>query len=98
MFPTLFPLLGIGQGYLKTGRDLAQCPTSTDDAMAVSFVGQVRANHAMWRMGSANTLACQPVGSVCLWPSRLDEKARARVALLDWNIRHHIHQATGKKK
>ena len=97
MFPTLFPLLGIGQGYLVTGRNLAQCPPAAD-AMAVSFVGQVRSNHALWSMGNPQTLACQPVGSVCEWQSRQDEKARARVALLDWNIRHHIHQATGKKK
>jgi phosphoglycerol transferase MdoB-like AlkP superfamily enzyme len=98
MFPTLFPLLGIHEGYLMTGRNLAECPTakSTEDALAVTFVGQVRSNHAIWSMGSPNTLACQPVGSVCEWQPKQDAKARARVALLDWNIRHHIHQATGK--
>ena len=100
MFPTLFPLLGIGEGYLMTGRDLAKCPTARElsEAMAVSFVGQARSSQAMWTMGSANTLACQPVGSVCEWHPEQDAKARARVALLDWNIRHHIHQALGKKK
>jgi phosphoglycerol transferase MdoB-like AlkP superfamily enzyme len=99
MFPTLFPMLGIHAGYLMTGRDLAECPTalSDEEAMAVTFIGQVRTNYAIWNMGSANTLACQPVGSVCEWRPSLDAKARARVALLDWNIRHHIQHATGRK-
>jgi phosphoglycerol transferase MdoB-like AlkP superfamily enzyme len=99
MFPTLFPMLGIHEGYLMTGRDLAECPTarSSEEAVAVTFIGQVRTNHAIWSMGSANTLACQPVGSVCEWRPSLDAKARARVALLDWNIRHHIQHATGRK-
>jgi phosphoglycerol transferase MdoB-like AlkP superfamily enzyme len=99
MFPTLFSLLGIHEGYLMTGRDLAECPTSRshDEAVAVSFISQVRSNHAIWSMGSPNTLACQPVGSVCEWNAAQDAKARARVALLDWNIRHHIHHHEGKK-
>lgn len=99
MFPTLFPLLGIGEGYLMTGRNLSVCPSaaSAKDALAVTFIGQVRSNQAIWTMGSANTLACQPVGSVCEWPPEQDAKARARVALMDWNVRHHIHQALGKK-
>jgi phosphoglycerol transferase MdoB-like AlkP superfamily enzyme len=98
MFPTLFSLLGIHEGYMVTGRDLAECPTasSRDEAMAVTFVGQARTNHAIWNMGSANTLACQPVGSVCEWQPKQDAKARARVALLDWNIRYHIHHAKGE--
>ena len=99
MFPTLFPLLGIREGYLMTGRDLSECPTtaSSEDAMAVTFIGQVRTHHAIWTMGSANTLACQPPGRVCEWQPKQDSKARARVALLDWNIRHHIHHAKGEK-
>ena len=99
MFPTLFSLLGIHEGYMMTGRDLTECPTArnSDDAMAVTFIGQARTNHAIWSMGSANTLACQPVGSVCEWQPKQDAKARARVALLDWNIRHHIHHAKGEK-
>jgi phosphoglycerol transferase MdoB-like AlkP superfamily enzyme len=99
MFPTLFPLLGIGEGYLMTGRNLSACPSAANakDALAVTFIGQVRSNQAIWTMGSANTLACQPVGSVCEWQPAQDAQARARVALMDWNVRHHIHQATGKK-
>jgi phosphoglycerol transferase MdoB-like AlkP superfamily enzyme len=99
MFPTLFPLLGIHEGYLITGRNLAECPTarSSEDVLAVTFIGQARTNDAIWSMGSPNTLACQPVGSVCEWNAAQDAKARARVALLDWNVRHHIQHATGRK-
>lgn len=99
MFPTLFPMLGIGRGYMQTGRNLAHCPSAAHatDALAVTFIGQVRSNQAIWTMGSANTLACQPVGAACEWNAQQDAKARARVALMDWNVRHHIHQATGKK-
>ena len=99
MFPTLFSMLGVREGYLMTGRDLAECPTarSSEEAMAVTFVGQVRTNHAIWHVGNANTLACQPVGSACQWQPKQDAKARARVALLDWHIRHHIHHAKEKK-
>jgi phosphoglycerol transferase MdoB-like AlkP superfamily enzyme len=99
MFPTLFPMLGIGEGYLMTGRNLSVCPTvaHAQEALAVTFLGQVRSNHAIWNLGSPNTLACQPVGSVCEWNAQQDAKARARVALMDWNVRHHIHQATGRK-
>jgi hypothetical protein len=99
MFPTLFPMLGIGEGYLMTGRNLSVCPTAAhaQEALAVTFLGQVRSNHAIWNLGSPNTLACQPVGSVCEWNAQQDAKARARVALMDWNVRHHIHQATGRK-
>lgn len=98
MFPTLFSLLGIHEGYLMTGRNLAECPTrrSHDEAMSVTFIGQARTNHAIWNIGSANTLACQPVGSVCEWQPTQDASARARVALLDWNIRHHIRHTKEK--
>jgi phosphoglycerol transferase MdoB-like AlkP superfamily enzyme len=98
MFPTLFSLLGIHEGYLMTGRNLAECPTprSHDEAMSVTFIGQARTNHAIWNIGSANTLACQPAGSVCEWQPTQDARARARVALLDWNIRHHIRHTKEK--
>jgi len=99
MFPTLMPLLGIGQGYMMTGRNLADCPNAAQraDALSVTFMGQARSSNAMWKMGSPATIACQPVGTACSWRAELDVKARARVALLDWNIRHHIHQSNGKK-
>jgi phosphoglycerol transferase MdoB-like AlkP superfamily enzyme len=96
MFPTLFPLLGIHDGYLLTGRNLVDCTHPEKDALAVTFTNQVRSDHAIWTIGQPSTQACQPVGSACRWNAREDEMARARVGLLDWNVRHRILKATGK--
>ncbi len=99
MFPTLFPLLGIHQGYLLTGRDLSKCPSAKDkgDGLAVTFVGQARTEHAMWNVGNEKTMTCQPLGSVCDWRLDLDEKVRARLALMDWNVRYRVQQTIEKK-
>lgn len=99
MFPTLFPLLGLNDGYMKTGRNLADCvrSPSSDEAIAVTFIGQARTNQAIWSMGRANTIACQPEAAECKWQANQDVNARARVALLDWNIRHHIHKFQGER-
>jgi len=94
MFPSLFPMLGIHAGYLQTGRNLWDC--QTQDPLAVTFVQQVRAGDAMWQLGRVDTQACQPTGSACAWRPQQDLQARARVALLDWNIRRKVLQATAK--
>ncbi len=95
MFPTLFPLLGIHNGYLLTGRNLADCSflKQENEAMSVTFFNKFRTTRAIWQAGEAGTLACQPVGSKCDWPKNLDAKARARVALFDWNVRRHINKS-----
>lgn len=88
MFPTLLPMLGIRSGYLQTGRNLWDCDGA--DAVALTFVQQARTSQALWQLGHEQTLACQPPGSPCAWPHRQDERARARLALLDWNVRRHV--------
>ena len=95
MFPTLLPMLGIHAGYLRTGRDLWACDARAPE-LAVSFVGQARARQALWQMGHADTLVCQPPSSRCEWPASLDAQARARVGLLDWNIRRQVLQGTAQ--
>ena len=97
MFPTLFPLLGIHAGYLRTGRNLWACtPPPEDAALAVTFVDQVRAHDSLWQPGRADSLLCTPPQADCQWSATRDAQARARVALLDWNIRHHVLRATAK--
>ncbi len=95
MFPTLFPLLGIHDGYLLTGRNLADCSflQQKNEAVSVTFFKKFRTRHAIWQAGESGTLACQPVGSKCEWQKDLDAKGRARVALLDWNVRRHINNS-----
>lgn len=63
MFPTLFPLLGIEHGYLRTGRNLAECKRPPDSAtgnteLSLSVLGQVRTRQAIWEAGRAASLGC----------------------------------------
>jgi phosphoglycerol transferase MdoB-like AlkP superfamily enzyme len=103
IFPTLLPLLGVEHGYLQTGRNLMQC---TGDArarpgrpqtMALTMLGGVRTDNSLWQVGQPNTLGCVNAQGVssgpCPWPESLDRLARARLGLLDWNVRRHLNQA-----
>ena len=98
MFPTLLPMLGVNQGYLRTGRNLWDCQAHDALAapMALSFVEQVRTPNAMWQLGQPDTLGCHPPQAPCSWSAEQDKQARARVALLDWNVRRRVIQATAK--
>ena len=105
IFPTLLPLLGVEHGYLQTGRNLMQCaqPTLAASAqpnatpMALSMLGGVRTNNAIWQVGQPNSLGCVnaqgDVSDTCHWPDTLDRQARARLGLLDWNVRRHLNLA-----
>lgn len=99
MFPTLFPLVGIHRDDWFIGRNLADCATAANPnhAVSVTFMGQARSAQAMWQLGNPQSLTCQPLGSACQWSAAQDTLARARVALMDWNVRYHIHQNLGKK-
>ena len=105
IFPTLLPLLGVEHGYLQTGRNLMQCaqPTLAATAqpnatpMALSMLGGVRTAHAIWQVGQPNSLGCVnaqgDVSDTCHWSDTLDRQARARLGLLDWNVRRHLNLA-----
>ncbi|MEY4362840.1 MAG: hypothetical protein RLZZ24_192 [Pseudomonadota bacterium] len=94
MFPSLLPLLGVNQGYLRTGRNLWDCQANDALAapLALTFVEQARTADAMWQLGQRDTLGCQPPQRACTWPALQDKQARARVALLDWNVRRRVIQ------
>jgi phosphoglycerol transferase MdoB-like AlkP superfamily enzyme len=106
IFPTLLPLLGVEHGYLQTGRNLMQCPPSATASadkprtspMALTMLGGVRTSGAIWQMGQPTTLSCTnaqgQVSDSCRWSDDLDREARARLALLDWNVRRHLNLAT----
>ena len=106
IFPTLLPLLGIAHGYLHTGRDLMRCDTAslrtgdqpqTTTPMAVTMLGGVRTATSVWQAGQVTSLGCVngqgQVSDNCRWSDVLDRQARARLALLDWNVRRHLNQA-----
>jgi arylsulfatase A-like enzyme len=106
IFPTLMPLLGVEHGYLQTGRNLLSCtePASAASSrphaqpMALSMLGGVRTAGAIWQVGQPASLGCVTaqgqVSDACRWSDTLDREARARLGLLDWNVRRHLNLAT----
>lgn len=91
MFPTLLPLLGIRSNYLVTGRDLSACPGAGEpEPLALTMIGQVRTSEAIWELGQPGSVSCISGAPGCAWPAASDRQARARLALLDWNIRRDI--------
>ena len=101
IFPTLLPLLGVEHGYLQTGRNLMHCANAETPSrpvpIALTMLGGVRTPSALWQVGQPNTLGCVNAHGVvttdCTWPDSLDRQARARLGLLDWNVRRHLNQA-----
>ena len=109
IFPTLLPWLGIEHGYLHTGRNLMRCavavPTDAGESqppMAVTMLGGVRTPTSIWQAGQTSSLACVnaqgQVSDDCRWSDSHDRQARARLALLDWNVRRHLNGAVGKSE
>lgn len=89
IFPTLLPLMGIEKGYLPTGRNLfADSRSDTgEEPFAFHFGGSVRQENRSWPIGQPNAVVCTDSPSHCIVPVGLDEKIRARYALIDWYIR-----------
>jgi phosphoglycerol transferase MdoB-like AlkP superfamily enzyme len=105
IFPTLFPLLGVEHGYLQTGRALMSCDATASARtsgphsapMALTMLGGVRTDSAIWQAGQTTSLGCVTAQGVvsdnCRWSDTVDSQARARLALLDWNVRRHLNRA-----
>lgn len=96
MFPTLFPLLGVGSAYVKTGRNLLldpaqQADTALQTPISLSYYGPARSAKGSWMLGDPASFKCTPGGAQagpdCRFDPKLDEQARAQVGLLDWNVR-----------
>jgi phosphoglycerol transferase MdoB-like AlkP superfamily enzyme len=96
MFPTLFPLVGVGQGYLKTGRNLltptdGQSQQAQDAPRSLSYTGVARNAKGSWTLGNAASFGCTPMGvkadASCQFDAKQDAQERARLGLLDWNVR-----------
>jgi phosphoglycerol transferase MdoB-like AlkP superfamily enzyme len=92
IFPTLLPLLGIEQGFLKTGRSLLDCGRRSQEepiGVAQSFTGALRTASGVWTAGQPESFICTDpkAGPACRFPTELDRQERARWALLDWNVR-----------
>ena len=92
IFPTVLPLLGLEQGFLKTGRSLLDCSgrgKGESIGVAQSFTGALRTASGVWMSGQPDSFICTDpkAGPECRFPAELDRQERARWALLDWNVR-----------
>ena len=94
MFPTLFPLLGIDSGYVRTGRDLLD-GAAPDAPLSVSYYGLARSAWGSWKLGDPASFICTPGGAHtgaadCRFDPADDARARAQIGLLDWNVRQGL--------
>jgi arylsulfatase A-like enzyme len=96
MFPTLFPLTGIHRGYLNTGRNLLADPDSEPNPAlsaphSVSYTGIARNAKGSWALGHPASFTCTHANlqtdAACTFDAQADVQERARLALLDWNVR-----------
>lgn len=92
MLPTLLPLLGLNRGYVQSGRDLLAKAANASDSLpdiSLSYYGEARSQKGSWKLGDPNSFMCSPprVGGDCRFDAELDARARARIGLLDWNVR-----------
>ena len=101
MFPTLLPLLGVSEGYLKTGRNLLIDPLrqtlpDLNAPISLSYFGPVRSAQGRWTLGDPASFVCTPGDAKthptsrdarCQFSAQDDERARAQLGLLDWMVR-----------
>lgn len=101
MFPTLYPLVGIGGNYVRTGRNLLADPATQKDTLLdapriISYYGPARNAKGAWNMGDPASFQCTPPpgksdGS-CTFDASEDKQDRAFVGLLDWNVRSGLRK------
>jgi glucan phosphoethanolaminetransferase (alkaline phosphatase superfamily) len=80
MFPTLLPLLGVNEGYLKTGRNLLLDPAKLtqptpnsvlNQPISLSYFGPVRSAQGRWTLGDPASFVCTP-GDAKTSPAKVD--------------------------
>jgi hypothetical protein len=96
MFPTLFPLLGVSGGYVNTGRNLLLSPEQQKNSAmnaprALRYYGMARNAKGIWTLGIPTSFVCTPsakqIDADCHFDAKDDAEERARLGLLDWNVR-----------
>lgn len=101
MFPTLFPLLGVHNGYVQTGRNLLRDPArepnpALNAPLSVNYYGTARNAQGSWTLGDAASFVCTPggaqAGPACRFDPQQDALARAQLGLLDWNVRTSLQR------
>nr|WP_284150474.1 LTA synthase family protein [Curvibacter sp. CHRR-16] len=99
MFPTLFPLLGVDAGYVQSGRNLLAQPSASpmDAPRTLFYTAEARNAQGAWQLGNPGSFVCtssKQAGDVpgCVFNPQDDAQERARIGLLDWNIRYGLQQ------
>ena len=99
MFPTLFPLIGVEGGYVRSGRNLLRDPqggVSAAQPLSLGYYGRVRSAQGSWTLGDAGSFVCTPPdpkrAQDCRFDAAQDALARAQLGLLDWNVRAALRQ------
>lgn len=97
MFPTLFPLIGVDAGYVRSGRNLLRAPEpAAPPPLSLAYYGRARSAQGSWTPGDAGSFVCTPPDSRragdCRFDAALDAQARAQLGLLDWNVRAALRQ------
>jgi hypothetical protein len=101
MFPTLLPLIGAGQGYVATGRNLLLHPAEQNNAAlnaprSLAYYGVARSSQGAWLLGDEASFVCTPTtaqtGKACAWDAQADAQERAFLGLLDWQVRVGLKQ------
>ena len=96
MFPTLFPLIGVSGGYVNTGRNLLADPAKQPNPAlnaprSLRYYGMARNAKGIWALGNPASFVCTPSGkeaaASCRFDATDDAQERARLGLLDWNVR-----------
>lgn len=96
MFPTLLPLVGVTSGYVNTGRNLLAGPAeqvnpALNAPRALRYYGRARNAEGAWDLGKPASFSCTPSGkqaaASCRFDAKDDAQERARLGLLDWNVR-----------
>ncbi|MDH4215422.1 MAG: LTA synthase family protein [Gallionella sp.] len=101
MFPTLLPLAGVNGGYINTGRNLLANPASLTDTVLnapriLRYYGSARNDKGIWKLGDPASFVCTPGGAKaaasCRFDAKDDAQERARLGLLDWNVRDALRK------
>lgn len=95
MLPTLFPLIGVAGGYVNTGRNLLGKQPLTA-AHSLGYYGTARNASGSWTLGDPASFICSPGGdkadASCKLDAKEDTQERARLGLLDWNVRDALRK------
>jgi phosphoglycerol transferase MdoB-like AlkP superfamily enzyme len=98
MFNTLFPLAGIEGPYVNSGRNLLlplkDATGPVNAPRTLFYAGETRNAQGAWQLGNKGSFVCtqDPPPANCAINEQDDRQERARLGLLDWNVRSALRK------